>query len=226
MTKRSKSQILLTGKQIEVLRFFRDYFQEHSIAPTLEEAAAALGVSKITIFEHLSHLERKGAIKRDKGLSRSVAILFDPDEHRTALPPALSPELTARPDSVSRLPSLQILGSIAAGRPIEAIEDREEVALTDLIPSDDQHYLLRVKGKSMIEDHIDHGDLVLVERRQIAQNGEIVVAIVEGEEATLKRFYRENGRVRLQPANSEMQPTYPHKLEIRGIVKGVIRRFR
>ena len=223
MVKRAKSQILLTGKQIEVLRFFRDYFREHAIAPTLDEAAAALGVSKITIYEHLGHLERKGAISRDKGQSRSVAVLFDPDEGRDR---ARDLNATANSAAVAVPLTIPILGSIAAGRPIEALEDREEVALTDLIPSDDQHYLLRVQGKSMIEDHIDNGDLVVIERRSAAKNGEIVVAIVEGEEATLKRFYRENGRVRLQPANSEMQPTYPEKLEIRGVVKGVIRRFR
>lgn len=218
MVKRPKSQILLTGKQIEVLRFFRDYFREHSIAPTLDEAAAALGVSKITIYEHLGHLERKGAISRDKGQSRSVAILFDPDRERE--------ERAADAPALPKPASIALLGSIAAGRPIEALEDREELTLTDLIPADDQHYLLRVKGKSMIEDHIDNGDLVVIERRTSAQNGEIVVAIVDGEEATLKRYYRENGRVRLQPANSEMHPTYPDKLEIRGVVKGVIRRFR
>lgn len=222
MPKRA-SQILLTSKQIEVLRFFRDYFREHGIAPTLEEAAEAFGVSKITIFEHLGHLEKKGAIRRDRGMSRAVAVLYDPDAgrlqtSRTAPSPAAHP--------VEAAPTLPILGSIAAGRPIEALEDREEVALTELIPADERHYLLRVKGKSMIEDHIDHNDLVVVERRNTARNGEIVVAIVDGEEATLKRFYREGERIRLQPANSEMRPTFPEKLEIRGVVKGVIRRFR
>ena len=212
-----RPQILLTSKQLEVLRFYRDYFQAHGIAPTLEEAARAFKVSKITIFEHLGHLEKKGAIRRDRGLSRAVAVLHDPDAQRASASPARA---EARPAS------LPILGSIAAGRPIEAIEEREDIALVDLIPADDRHYLLRVKGKSMIEDHIDHNDLVVVERRETARNGEIVVAIVDGEEATLKRFFREGDRVRLQPANSEMQPTFPKKLEIRGIVKGVIRRFR
>ena len=203
---------MLTEKQIRVLRYFRDYRRERGIAPTLDEAAQALGVSKITVHEHLKQLTKKGAIHRDRAKARAVAILLDPDaaaESRTA-----------------EVPTLPLVGMIAAGRPIEAVEGREDLSLCDLVPTGDNIYLLRVRGKSMIEDHIDHGDLVLVERRQIAQNGEIVVAIVEGEEATLKRFYRENGRVRLQPANSEMQPTYPHKLEIRGIVKGVIRRFR
>lgn len=203
---------LLTRKQLDVLRFFRDYHQEHGISPTLEEAAEVLGVSKITVYEHLNHLVAKGAVHRDKARARAVEVRFDPDAGRKQRHAGTS--------------SISLLGSIAAGRPIEAIEDPEAIALDELIPSDGKHYLLRVEGKSMIEDHIDHGDLVLVERRESAQNGEVVVAIVGDGEATLKRFYREDGRIRLQPANSMMQPTFPQQVEIRGIVKGVIRRFR
>jgi repressor LexA len=220
MAKRASKTILLTGKQLEVLRCFRDYFRAHGLAPTLEEVADSLGVSKITIYEHVGHLESKGAVRRIKGLSRAVEVLYDPDEGREAERREGGGVPSAAP------PSLPLLGSIAAGKPIEALEDRETVPVTDLIPSDDRHYLLRVKGKSMIEDHIDHGDLVVVERRETARNGEIVVAIVNGEQATLKRFFREGDRIRLQPANSEMEPTYPEQVEIRGVVKGVIRRFR
>ncbi|MHC4079182.1 MAG: LexA family protein, partial [Planctomycetota bacterium] len=91
----------------------------------------------------------------------------------------------------------------------------------------DYHYLLRVRGKSMVDDHIDDGDLVVVERRDTARNGEIVVAILENEEATLKRFYREaDGHIRLQPANSSLHPIYPEQIEIRGVVRGVVRSFR
>ncbi|MDP6930351.1 MAG: transcriptional repressor LexA [Planctomycetota bacterium] len=208
-------QITLTEKQITVLRFFRDYHREHGIAPTLEEAAQALGVSKITVYEHLNNLQKKGAIHRDKAKARAVSITYDPD----AGPPQEAP-----------LPGLPVLGSIAAGRPIEAIEDREEVAIDELVPivnrtTGEDNYLLRVRGKSMIEDHIDDGDLVVVERRQTASNGDIVVAILEDEEATLKRFYREGERIKLQPANSSMEPIFPDKIQIRGVVRGVIRRF-
>lgn len=199
--------ISLTPKQIRVLRYFRDYRDSHHIAPTLEEAAGDLGVSKITVREHLNHLERKGAISRDKARARSVSILFDPD------------------DPSAHAPAVRVLGTIAAGSPIEAIEDPETVPLTDLIPTDEGIYLLRVRGKSMIEDHIDDGDLVVIRSAKTARNGEIVVAIVDGEEATLKRFYREGSRVRLQPANSEMDPIYPEDVEIRGVVEGVVRRF-
>lgn len=205
-------ELMLTEKQINVLRFFRDYRKEHGIAPTLEEAAEALGVSKITIHEHLNQLTRKGAIHRDKAKARAVAILWDPDAEETA---------------AASTPSLPILGMIAAGRPIEALEDREDVRLGELVPTGEDIYLLRVRGKSMIEDHIDDGDLVVIERRETARDGEIVVAVLEDEEATLKRFYRErNGMIRLQPANSSMEPIYTNQVQVRGVVRGVIRRFR
>ena len=206
--------LMLTEKQIRVLRFFRDYRKEHGISPTLDEAARALGVSKITIHEHLNQLTRKGAVHRDRAKARAVAILFDPDasddvEHEGAIP------------------TVPLVGMIAAGRPIEALEEREDVSLTELVPTGDRIYLLRVRGKSMIEDHIDDGDLVVVERCETANDGDIVVAILEDEEATLKRFYREpNGMIRLQPANSEMEPLFTNRVQLRGIVRGVIRKFR
>jgi repressor LexA len=206
--------MMLTEKQIRVLRYFRDYRREKGIAPTLDEAAQALGVSKITIHEHLNQLSRKGAIHRDKAKARAVAILHDPDAE---------PEVVAR----GPMPTLPLVGMIAAGRPIEALEDRQELALTELVPTGDQIYLLRVRGKSMIEDHIDDGDLVVVERRETANDGDIVVAILDDEEATLKRFYRErNGMIRLQPANATMEPIFTSRLQLRGVVRGVIRRFR
>ncbi len=207
-------QLMLTEKQIRVLRFFRDYRRDKGIAPTLEEAARALGVSKITIHEHLNQLTRKGAIHRDRAKARAVAILYDPD----------AAEETA---AAAAIPSIPLVGIIAAGRPIEALEDRQEMSLADLVPHSDQMYLLRVRGKSMIEDHIDDGDLVVVEKRETAHDGEIVVAILEDEEATLKRFYREsNGMIRLQPANSGMEPIFTSRVQLRGVVRGVIRRFR
>lgn len=205
-------KLMLTEKQIRVLRYFRDYRRERGIAPTLDEAAQALGVSKITIHEHLKQLTLKGAIYRDRAKARAVTILQDPD---------------ADGEAVAELPTLPLIGRIAAGRPIEALEDREDVSLADLVPTGNDIYLLRVRGKSMIEDHIDDGDLVVIERRQTANDGDIVVAILEGEEATLKRFYRErNGLVRLQPANSTMEPIYTTNVQIRGVVRGVIRKFR
>ncbi|GAB4142291.1 MAG: transcriptional repressor LexA [Planctomycetota bacterium] len=205
-------KLMLTEKQIRVLRYFRDYRRENGIAPTLDEAARALGVSKITIHEHLKQLTTKGAIHRDRAKARAVAILHDPDEEEAV---------------ASSVPTLPVLGRIAAGVPIEAVEDREELRLDELVPTGEKIYLLRVRGKSMVEDHIDDGDLVVVERTETARDGDIVVAILEDEEATLKRFYRErNGLIRLQPANSMMEPIFTNSVQIRGVVRGVIRRFR
>lgn len=207
-------ELMLTEKQIRVLRYFRDYRREKGIAPTLDEAAQALGVSKITIHEHLNQLTRKGAIHRDRAKARAVAILHDPDA-------------TDEGTSSGGMPTLPLVGSIAAGRPIEALEDRQELSLTELVPTGDRIYLLRVRGKSMIDDHIDDGDLVVVEKRETANDGDIVVAILDDEEATLKRFYRErNGMIRLQPANSSMEPIFTSRVQLRGVVRGVIRRFR
>lgn len=206
-------KINLTAKQINVLRFFRDYHHERGIAPTLEEAARELGVSKITVHEHLNQLVKKGAARRDKARARAVSILYDPDLAR----------------GHEGGPTLPLVGTIAAGQPIEAVENREEMRVDELIPHGDEYYLLKVRGKSMVEDHIDDGDLVVVERRQTASDGDIVVAILEGEEATLKRFYRDrsgSGGIRLQPANSSLDPIYPEQVEIRGVVRGVVRSFR
>lgn len=207
-------KLMLTEKQIRVLRYFRDYRREKGIAPTLDEAAQALGVSKITIHEHLNQLSIKGAIHRDRAKARAVAILHDPDAENA-------------PHQSGAMPRVPLLGVIAAGRPIEAFEDRQEMRLDELVPTGDQVYLLRVRGKSMIEDHIDDGDLVVVEKRETANDGDIVVAILEDEEATLKRFYRErNGMIRLQPANSSMEPIFTTRVQLRGVVRGVIRKFR
>ncbi len=205
--------MLLTSKQLDVLRFIRDYRRENALAPTLEEMAKNFGVSKITIHEHLSHLERKGAIFRARARARGITVLYDPDspEGRGLIPSDVS---------------LPVLGQIAAGRPIEAIEDREMIPLSELVPHGQNHYLLRVRGDSMIEDHIQDGDFVIVERREIARNGETVVAIIDDNEATLKRYYREPNHIRLQPANPNYPPMIRNKVEIRGVVVGVVRKIR
>jgi len=201
------SQVALTKRQHEILEFYRGYAVEHGYSPTLEEAAQHFGVNKVTIFGHVSELERKGVMVRSaKGVSRGMLV-------------------AERDTDASSGPAVTILGRIAAGAPIEAIEVPERLDLADLVPKDRDVYALRVSGTSMIEDGIHDGDLVLVERRSHALNGEMVVAVLPGEEATLKRLYRENGGYRLQPANSLLQPVWVEQVEIRGVVIGVLRRF-
>ncbi len=195
----------LTRRQRDILTFVTEYREEQNISPTLEEIAAHFGVNKVTIFGHVRELERKGAItKGGRHTSRSI----QPSE-----------------ESTREKETIQILGRIAAGAPIETIEDPEELSLQDLIPPGSEVYALRVKGNSMIEDAICDGDLVLVERREEARDGETVVAVLPGEEATLKRFYLEGDGVRLQPANSTMEPIRVPTVEIRGVVVSVIRQI-
>jgi repressor LexA len=198
-----------TPKQLQIMNFIQEYRAQHRTSPTLEEIGNSLGVHRVTVHQHVAALVKKGAIRKLPQRSRSIEIL-----DRDYLPD----------------PTLKVMGKIAAGRPIEAVEDPEPYTLDELMPIEpgQESYMLRVVGQSMIEDHITDGDLVMVDRSQSPYDGEIVVAIVDGE-ATLKRFYREaDDAIRLQPANSTMEPIYvrpPQQLDIRGVVRGVLRTY-
>lgn len=194
-----------TRRQHDVLVFVRDTIEERGIAPTLDEIGMELGgIHRVSVLDHLRQLEQKGAIRRRPRESRAIEII-DPDyQPRQGIP---------------------IEGSIAAGEPILEAEDREDVSLEDYLGVGDKSFLLRVEGDSMIEDHICDGDLVLVESRRTASNGQVVVAVVDGD-VTLKRFYREGRKIKLKPANSRLRPrTYDASaIQLRGVVRGVIRR--
>ena len=200
----------LTPRQLDVVVAIRNYRHLHGMAPTMQELADQLGTSKVTIFEHVGALEKKHIIRRDRHKARSLEIVSDeklPDENRgTKLP---------------------LLGSIAAGSPILAVENREEIDLEQLFQSRSGVYVLRVRGESMIEDHLCDGDYVIIERRETARNGEQVVALLDTGEATLKRFYREGSRIRLQPANGNMEPRIVEadRCRIQGVVIGVLRSY-
>jgi repressor LexA len=206
----------LTPKQLQILELIVDYREKRGLAPTLAEIADTLGVSKITVYEHIAQLEKKGALTKQKYQSRSLNV-------RPELIDELRKRRTSRPPSDGY--KLPLLGRIAAGRPIEAIEAPEEVDLADMVRRDRASYVLRVKGNSMIDDGIRDGDFVIVESRSSAANGEMVVAIVPDNEATLKRFYRDGDRIRLQPANPDLAPLLVDSCEIRGVVVGVLRRY-
>jgi repressor LexA len=205
-------RIPLTRRQRAILEFIRAYCAEHRISPTLEEIARNFDVSKVTIFGHVAELERKGALRRAaKGISRGLQVV----EEEPAAQPGAAPA-----------GCLHILGTIAAGAPIETLEEPEQFPFEELAPAGKDVYVLRVQGDSMIEDAICDGDMVLVERRSDPRNGQTVVAVLPDEEATLKRYYREpDGRIRLQPANAAMEAIVLPEVEIRGIVIGVVRRF-
>jgi len=196
-----------TPRQTEILTFVRNYQHKNGYSPTYDEIAAEFGISKVTVFEHLTILEERGLLRREKHKARSLHLadhLQLPDDRPTCLP---------------------MLGRIAAGAPIEAIPDREVLDLEDLFSSDNGLYVLQVKGDSMIEDQIADGDYVVVEKRDTPYNGETVVAYLGDGEVTLKRFFREKGRIRLQPANAKYKPIYVRSLDVQGVVVGVIRRF-
>jgi repressor LexA len=201
----------LTPRQLDVVVAIRNYRHLNGYAPTMQELADQLGTSKVTIFEHVGALERKRVLRRDKHKARSLEIVADeklPDENRST--------------------KLPLLGNIAAGSPIEAVENREELDLEQMFHSRSGVYVLRVRGESMIEDHLCDGDYVVIERRDNARNGEQVVALLDTGEATLKRYYREGGgKVRLQPANSSMEPRVvdADKCRIQGVVIGVLRSY-
>ena len=202
---------MLTGRQQEIWKFLTDYVDEHGYPPTVREIGEAVGLaSPSTVHAHLANLERAGLIKRDPTKPRALELRRDP-----------KPE-TARADDVHRLP---LLGEIAAGGPLLAEQNVEDhLAVPETLRGD---FLLRVKGESMIDAGILDGDIVVVQRSQDARNGDIVVALAgadeTADEATVKRFFRENGRIRLQPENDALEPIYTDYVEVLGKVTGVFR---
>jgi repressor LexA len=197
----------LTGRQQEIWTFLVEYHGRHGYPPTVREIGEAVGLaSPSTVHAHLANLERAGLLRRDPTKPRAL-------------------ELMGREESTATMPKLPLLGQIAAGSPLLADENVEDsVAVPETLRGD---FVLRVRGDSMIEAGILDGDLVVVRRAQDARNGEIVVALAgddeSADEATVKTFYRERGRVRLQPENSALEPIYADHVSILGRVVGVFR---
>ena len=203
--------VTLYKRQRQIVDFIAQYLQKNGYAPTLREIADSLGVSSLaTVHEHLQALQRKKVIKRHEGAVRGIELL-----DRT---------FVRMSDNVD----LPLLGFIAAGSPIEPHTDPNATfkVSPEMISGKKRSYVLQVKGKSMIEDHIDEGDYVVIEETQDVNDGDIVVALLDNGLATLKRFYREMTRVRLEPANSTMSPIYATNVQIQGRVVGLIRKFR
>ena len=199
----------VTPRQMDILKFVRGYRDKRGYSPTMQEIADYLRLTKVTVFEHVGALEKKGLLRRGaKHKARSLQLSDD-----VAFP---------EEDRPTRIP---LVGRIAAGRPLEAIEEDEAVDLEEMLARPGESFCLRVVGNSMIDEQICDGDYVICERRETADNGETVVALLDNGEATLKKFYREKGRVRLQPANPEFAPIYADNVQVQGVVVGVIRRF-
>jgi len=199
----------VTPRQMDILRFIRDYRGGHGYSPTMQEIGDFRGLSKVTVFEHVGALEKKGLLRRHaRHKARSLEITPDvefPDETRPT--------------------HIPLVGRIAAGHPLDAVEDRETVDLEEMFARPHETFCLRVNGESMIDEHIRDGDYVVCERRADARDGETVVAVLADGEATLKKLYREDGRVRLQPANPAFSPIYAEQVDVQGVVVGVIRRL-
>lgn len=199
----------LTKKQKEILDFVRDFSEANGYAPSFEEIAEEFGYGSLaTVHEHLENLRAKGYIRKAFNESRSIELV----------PTGLRTEAV----------SLPLMGNVAAGSPIEAVDQQEVVNVPEDMIGRGEHYVLRVNGDSMIEEQIRDGDYLVVRHRETAQNGDMVVALVDQESATVKKFYREtDGRIRLQPANATMQPMYfgPDRIQVQGIVMGVMRRY-
>jgi repressor LexA len=194
----------LTKRQKEIIDFIRSYRAEHGISPTQREIREKFRLSSFgTVQKHLKRLEEKGALRRDWNRSRGISPLDEATGARVAL-----------------------LGLVAAGRPIEPFPVEETIEVPASLLGKGEHFVLRVRGDSMIEDGIRDGDFVIVSKRANAQNGQTVVALVRGE-ATLKRYYSEGARVRLQPANAAMKPITVDAREIvvQGVVTGLIRDY-
>ena len=200
---------MLTRRQQEIYRFLRESIARNGYAPSLEEIAAHFGLSSVaTIHEHLTNLQTKNMIRRQFNRNRAIEVLPVAGDARAV--------------------EVQVLGRVAAGRPIEALPAPESVAIPEEMLGRGETFVLRVQGDSMVDELIREGDLVVVESRESAENGETVIALVDDGEVTLKKFYREGDRVRLQPANPAVPPLVlpPEQVRIQGVVIGVIRRYR
>jgi repressor LexA len=201
--------MVLTPRQREIYDFLCRFIDAHGHAPTIAEIREHFGLSSpATVHQMISALQREGLIKRIPHASRGIEIV--------------------KQAAADQTPEVPLLGLVAAGRPIEAILSNEAISLPPDLLGRGRTFALRVRGDSMIEEHIKDGDVVIVESRSTAENGQTVVALVDGNEATIKRFYLEGGQVRLEPANPNYSPiviSSPDRVSIQGVVIAVLRKY-
>ncbi len=202
----------LTPKQLRILQLIRDSRIRRGYSPTMQELADEIGVSKVTVFEHVEALIKKGALVREPNKARSLSIaegIAVPDESRPLRYP--------------------MVGKIAAGNPIEKVADIDEIDIADFLGASeekgDSMFALKVDGDSMRDEGILDGDIILLERAQVAHNGDRIVALLEDGQTTLKTFYKEADHIRLQPANPDFEPIRVKFCQVQGIVKGVVRKY-
>lgn len=198
----------LTKRQREILDFINEFIAKNHYSPSVREIGDHFDLSSpATVHVHIENLKKKGFLSNSYRESRSIELIKNGIDFAEAI-------------------ELPLAGLITAGEPIEALEDNETMAVpTDFVIDAENSFVLKVEGESMIEDGILSGDYVIVEKRPSPANGDIVVALLDNAYATLKRFYKESGKIRLQPANSSMKPIFPKDVSIQGVVRGVIRKF-
>jgi len=204
----------ITKRQRQVYDFISSFVQKNGYSPSFEEIAEGMQLNSLaTVHKHISNLETKGLLTRDYNRSRSIDLVPPKGRLKQSM-------------SVNTTMVLPLLGRIAAGQPIEAVQSHETISLSDFVQSKEV-FVLEVSGESMQDEHIMNGDYVLVERVKTAHNGDIVVALVDENDATLKRFYREGDNIRLQPSNAAMKPIIvpAAAVQIQGRVIGVLRKY-
>ena len=199
----------LTRRQREVLDVIRDFISRNGYSPSLEEIGGSLGLSSVaTVHKHVSHLVEKGLVRRVWNQNRSIELVNG--------------------EAGGRAMDLPLVGTIAAGTPLEAIPTAETITVpADMVSGRGRTFVLRIQGESMTGEHIKDGDYVIIEERQTARDGETVVALVDGSDATLKRFFRDGATVRLQPAHPTMAPIVvaADRVHVQGVVVGLIRKY-
>jgi repressor LexA len=210
----NNSAMAITKRQRQVYDFISEFVQKNQYSPSFDEIRTGIGLNSLaTVHKHISNLEKKGLLTRDYNRSRSIDLLPPKGKFKQAM-------------TVNTGLVLPLVGRIAAGQPIEAVETPETISLADFVRSKDV-FVLEVRGESMRDEAILDGDYVLVEKTKTAQNGDIVVALVEGTDATLKRFYHEGESIRLQPSNASMKPIIvpAQSVQLQGRVIGVLRKY-
>jgi repressor LexA len=200
--------MFFTEKQLRIMKFIQQFRSDKGISPTMAEIATKLGVTKITVYDHLNQLERKGALKRERFRARSIEPLVWVGQEKGQF-------------------ALPILGEVRSGSPLQDGKAEEILDLKSIFPFNSKCFVLRVRGESLHDDGIRDGDYVIVERRSEAKNGDLVVAVVGGNRVTIARFYREKNRIRLSSSNREKKPIFarPKDVDVRGILMGLLRNF-
>ena len=195
-----------TEKQLRIMEFIQQFRDERRISPTLEEIASNFGVTKITVYEHINQLERKGALKREKFRARSIELIASVEERKSRY-------------------SMPLMGNFREGLPIEATEEREDLNISEMLPYGRNFFALRVRGNELKHDHLTDGDLIIAEKRESVHNGDVVVAVLNGGKACIKKLYREEDHIRLQSPNGSLESLMVPNADVRGVVVGVLRRF-